>query len=180
MVAIAASAVDSQHLVNTGLSSVPVLSAKFSCSTPSARRMLTYRFDIRASPFARQYWPCFRPRLAPPAISVGRLWLLCVVLAPLPNITIVLSSTLPLRSLVPVQPLQEVRDLRAQEQVVLREIQLAFFVRRVRQIVVGFREPEFQRERVADPHAVFAVQHERDVRVMSASKASAIRSNMFR
>ena len=118
--------------------------------------------------------------LAPPAISVGRLWELCVVLAPLPNITMVLSSTLPLRSLILVEPLEEVRDLLAQEQVVFGELQLAFLVGGVREVVVGLRQTQFEREGVADAHAVFAVEHEGDERVMSASKASAIRSNMLR
>ena len=54
------------------------------------------------------------------------------------------------------------RHLLAQEQVVLGKLQLPFFVGRVREIVVRFRKPELERERIADAHAVFAVQHECD------------------
>ncbi len=79
------------------LLSVVVLSAKEPCSIPIDWRMLRYMFDIRDSPF-RQYVPCLRPILAPPAINVGKLRGLCVVLAPLPNITIVVSSKLLFRS----------------------------------------------------------------------------------
>ena len=100
--------------------------------------------------------------LAPPAISVGRFVGLCVVLAPLPNSTIVLSSTLPLRSWYSLQPPQEVGDLLAEEQVVLGELQLPVLVLGVRQIVVRSRQAELERERVADAHAVFAIEHERD------------------
>src|SRR5262249_11942830 len=81
-----------------GQLSVPVLSANDSSPTSRARRILRYRLDIRVSPAPFQYIPCFRPILAPPARRVGRLWELCVVLAPLPNSTRLLSSTLPSRS----------------------------------------------------------------------------------
>ncbi len=32
----------------------------------------------------------------------------------------------------------------------------------MREIVVGFRESQLERERIADAHAIFAVEHERD------------------
>jgi hypothetical protein len=42
------------------------------------------------------------------------------------------------------------------------ELQLAFLIGGVREVVVRLRQAQLERERVADSHAVFAVQHEGD------------------
>ena len=63
---------------------VPLLSANVPCSTPMVRRILRWMFDIRVSQLFHKP-PCRMAMPAPPAIKVGRLRGLCVVLAPLPS-----------------------------------------------------------------------------------------------
>ena len=60
------------------------------------------------------------------------------------------------------ETIEEMSQLLTQEMVILREFQLPVFVACVRQTVVGSREAQLEWKRIADSHAVFAIQHERD------------------
>ena len=61
-----------------------------------------------------------------------------------------------------IHALQEVGHLLAQEAVVFREFEHPRFVTFVGEIVVGVLQAKFEREGIADPHAVLAVQEESD------------------
>ena len=60
------------------------------------------------------------------------------------------------------QPIKEMNQLLAEKLVVFGEFQLPVFVSSVRQTMVSSRETQFQREGIADSHAVFAVEHKRN------------------
>ncbi len=146
---------------NTGLVSVPVLPENCSLSTCRARRMLTYILDILCSPSPRQYWPCLRPMLAPPATRVGRLWLKCVVLALLPKSTIVLSMAGPLRRYNCWILIEEIRNLMAEEQIVLlRNPVDPAFPLRATNCDVSWKGQSFSGKLHVDAHTVLAIQHE--------------------
>ena len=64
--------------------------------------------------------------------------------------------------LIALQALKEMHKLLGEKLVVLRELQLAVLVLRVRQAVMGTLDAELDGEGVADAHAVLAVEHEGD------------------
>ena len=65
----------------------------------------------------------------------------------------------PIRVFVLLKPAQEARDLLTQEQIVLCKLQLPIFVAGVGQVVMSSCQAQFNRESIADSHAVFAIQH---------------------
>ena len=66
----------------------------------------------------------------------------------------------PVAILAGIQTLKKMGELLAQKEVISGKMQLASFITRMGKRVVGAGQTQFEREGVADAHAIFPVQHE--------------------